>query len=298
MSRIIYYLLIKPLSLLPLSILYLFSDFLFLVAYRLIGYRKDVVRENIENSFPDYSKDQVDSLIKKFYHHFSDLVVESLKLFSISKKELIARFTFSNPEVLDNFCEQGRTVIVVAGHYNNWEMLAVSMNAQIKHQAIGIYTPLTNAFFEHKFTQSRTRLGTKLLSKYDVKEYFRQDNEQLAALFFGIDQSPQFLKENTYWTTFLNQDTPVMFGSEKYAVQNNYPVIFIAIKKIKRGYYKTHFTMLEEYPQSSAYCSITERHTRLLEKLILERPEYYLWTHKRWKHKRPASKGLSSAGAY
>lgn len=289
MSRIIYYLLIKPLSLLPFSALYLFSDFLFLIAYGLIGYRKDVVRENIENSFPDYSTEQVNSLIKKFYHHFTDLVVESLKLFSISKKEVIERCIISNPEVIDKYHERGKPVVIVAGHFNNWEMLAVSMNAQVKHQIIGIYAPLANAFFEAKFSKSRTKLGTRLLSKHAVKEYFNNDIEQNVALVFGADQSPQFLKENTYWTTFLNQDTPVMFGSEKYAVRYNYPVIFMAITKTKRGYYKTHFTLVEENPQSSAYCSITERHTRLLEKQILEKPEFYLWSHMRWKHKRPTA---------
>ena len=243
---------------------------------------------NIRNSFPSLSDDDINHLTKKFYKHFADLVVESLKLFSISSTELISRMKVTNPEILDKYYAQGQNIILVGGHFNNWEMLAVCMNAQIKHLVAGIYTPLTNSFFEKKFSKSRTSLGTVLVSKYEVKEYFEKDHENPVTIVFGADQSPQFLKEKTYWTQFLNQDTPVMFGTEKYAVEHNLPVLFMSIAKVKRGYYETTFTLIEENSATSEYCSITEKHTRLLEKQILEHPEFYLWTHKRWKHKRQA----------
>ena len=254
----------------------------------MIKYRKDVVTENIRNSFPHLSEQELNQLTKRFYKHFANLLVESLKLFSISSNELISRMKVTNPEVLDKYFDKGQNVIMVGGHYNNWEMLAVCMNAQIKHLVAGIYTPLTNPFFENKFSTSRTSLGTVLVSKYNVKEFFEKQHNSPVAIVFGADQSPQHLKENTYWTQFLNQDTPVMFGTEKYAVEHNLPVIFMAISQIKRGYYETTLTLLEEDSANSEYCSITEKHTRMLELQILEQPEFYLWTHKRWKHKRQA----------
>ena len=286
MARFVYYLFIKPLSYLPLRVLYFFSELIFLLVYFVIRYRRDVVTEQLNNSFPEKNSEEIKEIEVAFYKHFCDLLVESLKLFSISPTELNARMKITNPEVLSEYFHKDQNIILVGGHYNNWEMLAVCMNDQIQHQVVGIYTPLTNLYFEKKFSASRTRLGTILVSKYAVKEFFEKKQDSPVAIVFGADQSPQFVKDNTYWTRFLNQDTPVMFGTEKYAVKHNLPVFFMSVAKVKRGFYETTFTLLEENPITSEYCSITEQHTRLLEKLIQEQPAHYLWTHKRWKHKR------------
>jgi KDO2-lipid IV(A) lauroyltransferase len=288
MSRIIYYLLIKPLSLLPLSALFLFSDFLYFVASRLIGYRKEVVRKNIENSFPDYSSGQVNSLVKKFHHYFTDLIVESIKIFSLSKEDALNRCVLLNPELLNKFYDQNKHVILVGGHYNNWEMLAVALNMQVKHQLAGIYTIINDKFFNKKFAQSRSKYGTGLVPKQRVKKYFKTGWSKPTGIIFGADQSPAWVKKNTYWTTFLNQETAVVFGTEKYAKKYNYPVVYVAISKVKRGHYQMELSLLEDDPKNSAYGSITEKHTRMLEKQIREYPEYYLWTHRRWKLKKPA----------
>jgi KDO2-lipid IV(A) lauroyltransferase len=283
---VIYYLLIKPLSLLPLHILYLFSDLLYYILHYLIGYRKKVVYMNLTRSFPDKNRKEIKTIAKKFYRHLCDLIVESVRLFSMPENELRARCKFVNPELLDSFYDQGRSIIIVAGHYDNWEMFAHCCNLQMKHQAVGIYTPLTNPYFERKFSASRSRFQVELLPKPKVKEYFAGHQDQVIAVIFGTDQSPSLASKRVYWTNFLNQDTAVMYGSEKYAREYNYPVIFARVIRVQRGYFKIAFEMLEENPAVSPYGSITERHTRLLERQIIDKPEYWLWTHKRWKRKR------------
>jgi len=286
LSWFAYYFLIKPLSLLPLQVLYIFSDLLYYPVYYLIGYRKKVVYTNLMHSFPDKSKQEITIIARNFYHHLCDLIVESVRLFSMPRDELVARCKFINPELLDRFYDQGRSIIIVAGHYDNWEMFAQGCNLQMKHQAVGIYTPLTNSFFEKKFSAARSRCQVVLLPKTEVKEYFASHQDQIMAVIFGTDQSPSLQSKKVYWTNFLNQDTAVMYGSEKYSRQYNYPVIYARIIRLKRGYFHVAFEMMEENPAASEYGFITEQHTRLLEKQIMEMPQYWLWTHKRWKRKR------------
>jgi len=279
----IYYCLIIPLSLLPFPVLHRISDLLYYLIFYLIGYRKRVVFTNLKNSFPEKTASEITDLAKSFYRYLCDLIVESIKLFSISKDDVVARSKFVNPELLDAFFEQGRSIIIVAGHYNNWEFFAQSCNLQMKHQAVGIYTPLSNPFFEKKFTGSRGRYHVVLLPKDQVKRFFEENREEAIAVVFGADQSPSPNTKRVYWTNFLNQDTAVMFGTEKYAREYGYPVIFAKMHRLGRSRFNISFDLLEEDPSNAPYGSITERHTRMLEEQILEDPAYYLWTHKRWK---------------
>jgi KDO2-lipid IV(A) lauroyltransferase len=286
MGPIVYYLLIKPLSVLPFRILHWISTVLYYLVYYVIGFRKKVVYQNLKNSFPDKSSTEIKQIAKKFYRHFCDLIVESVKLFSISKEEIIKRIKFVNPELLNKYYDQGQSIIIVAGHYNNWENFAKGCNLQMKHQAVGIYTPLSSPFFEKKFSESRSLFGVSLLPKREVKKYFAENRDLLKAVIFGTDQSPSGRTKRVYWTSFLNQDTAVMFGSEKYAKEYEYPVIFAGVDKVKRSTYQIWFELLEENPLDTPHGEITEKHTRRLEQQILAQPEYYLWTHKRWKRKR------------
>jgi KDO2-lipid IV(A) lauroyltransferase len=286
MSRIAYYIFLIPLSWLPYWALYRISDILYYLIYYLVGFRKKVVFQNLTNSFPDKSSTEIKQIGKKFYRHFCDLIVESVKLFSISKEEIIRRSKFKNPELLNHYYDKGQSIIIVAGHYGNWENFAKNCNLQMKHQAVGIYQPLTNAFMEKKFSASRGLYGVVLLPKRQVKQYFEDNKDNLNCIIFGADQSPSGKTKRVHWMEFLNQDTPVMFGTEKYAKEYNYPVIFAGVNKIKRGFHEIWFELLEENPQDTAHAEITEKHTRMLEKEILSKPEHYLWTHKRWKRKR------------
>lgn len=284
MSRLLYYIILKPLSLLPLSALFVLSNLLYLVFYKLIGYRIGVVDNNLKNSFPHLSEKERLAIRHKFYHHLFDIVVESIKIFSITAEESKARFKVINPEVLDKYYKEGRSVIIVGGHYNNWEMLAVGISHYLQHRPMAIYVRFKNKFLGKKMVTSRGQFGLKMVARDEAKSFFKNLTEPTANIF-GADQSPSIAKK-VYWTRFLHQDTPVMFGPEKFAKENNYPVFFGAVNKVKRGFYEFKLTLIDDKPIDIPHGYITETHTKLLEKQIIETPEYWLWTHKRWKRKR------------
>lgn len=288
-NALLYYLVIIPISLLPFPLLYAFSDGLYVLFYYMLGYRKKVVLQNIQNSFPDKTEKEHIEICKKFYKHFCDLVVESLKTFTISEKEVLKRVIFNNPEVIDNYFDQKRSVIIAGGHYNNWELFAVAVDALIKHKTVGIYKPLSNKYFDGKMRGTRSKYGLEMISTKEVKPFFDKHINVLTATIFGTDQSPSN-PNNAYWMKFLNQDTGVLFGSEKFAREYNYPVVYGRINKLKRGHYSLDFTVVTDTPTETAYGEITEKITLLLEKDIQAIPQYWLWTHRRWKHKRPEGK--------
>jgi Kdo2-lipid IVA lauroyltransferase/acyltransferase len=284
MSRILFYMVLKPLSYLSLRILYLLSDFLYMVLYKILKYRQKVVRTNLLNSFPGKSKKEIIKIEQGFYSHFCDLIVESIRLFSISEKELLERSKFLNPEIMNQFYDKGVSLILVAGHYNNWEMSATILGSQVKHHIVGIYTPMSNEFFDNKFLNSRERFGMKMLSKKIVKEGFEKNKELLTATLFATDQSPTYSK-SVHWTMFLNQPTAVLLGAERFSREYNFPVIYVYITKARRGYYEMEARILEKDPAETHDGEITEKHTRWLEEQIEKTPQYWLWTHKRWKRK-------------
>lgn len=288
-NALLYYLVIIPISLLPFPLLYALSDGLYILFYYLLGYRKKVVLQNIRNSFPDKTEKEHIEICKKFYRHFCDLVVESLKTFTISEKEVLKRVICTNPEVIDKYFDQKRSVIIAGGHYNNWELFAVAVDALIKHKTVGIYKPLSNKYFDGKMRGTRSKYGLEMISTKDVKPFFDKHINVLTATIFGTDQSPSN-PNNAYWMKFLNQDTGVLFGAEKFAKDYNYPVVYGRLNKLKRGHYSLDFTDVTDTPKETAHGEITEKITLLLEKDIQAIPQYWLWTHRRWKHKRPEGK--------
>lgn len=286
---LLYYLIIIPISLLPFPLLYGVSNFLYFMIFVIFGYRKKVVVDNIRRSFPEKTEKEQKDICKKFYRHFCDLVVESLKTFTISNKQVLKHVTCKNPEAINKYFEQKRSVIIAGGHYNNWEIFAVAIDAIIKHDTIGIYTPLSNKYFDEKMRKTRSKYGLLMISSRKVKYYFDERIKDITATIFAIDQSPSNPK-SCYWTTFLNQETGVLFGTEKFAKDYNYPIVYCRINKEKRGYYSFEFFDVTDKPLETAYGEITEKVTQMLEKDIKENPQYWLWTHKRWKHKRPVEK--------
>jgi len=286
MTRILYYLIIKPLSLLPLRLLYLISNLLFLVCYYLLSYRKSIVVSNLKASFPEKNKTEIKQITRKFYHFFCDFIVESLKCFSISEKQALDRCKITNPEILDNLYRNNKSIVLASGHYNNWEMAAACLNLSLKHQAAALYKPLSNKFFNKKFIESRSKFGIELIPKKEGKDYLKNNTDRNLIIGFGCDQCPKRSKNNLFWTRFLNQDTAIMFGTEKYAIEFNYAVIFMNMTRVKRGYYEIDLQIIEENPCSTSYGEISKKHTQLLEEQIRRDPAYWLWTHKRWKLKR------------
>ena len=285
MGKVIFYLFVIPVSRSPHFILYRISDILFLIVYYLIGYRKKVVFENLENSFPDKDEKEIRRIARKFYQHLCDLIVEACKMFTISEAEMIKRCKVRNPEVLQTYYDQGKSIIVPAGHYNNWEMAATASNIQMPHQTAGAYTPIKDPFILQKVTQSRSAFGLIMVPLLKLNKFFETYQGPPMAMLFGCDQSPRNVK-TAYWTHFLNQETGVMIGTEKFAKKYDYPVFYGRIEKVKRGFYEFEFILVEDQPLSSEPGAITEKHTRLLEQDILEKPEYWLWSHRRWKRKR------------
>ncbi len=288
-NRFLYYGVILPISSLPFPLLYGLSNFTYLILYKLIGYRKKVVFGNIQRSFPNMSHKEHMEICDKFYSHFCDLVLESLKTFTISEKQVLKRVVCKNPELINKYFDEKRSVIIAGGHLANWEIFAVGVDALIKHKTIGIYKPLSNKYFDEKMRKTRSKYGLYMVSTKNIKQVYEEEKNNYTATIFAIDQSPSN-PNNCYWMTFLNQDTGVLFGTEKFAKEYNQPVLYGRINKEKRGYYSFEFFETFDQPKDTKEGQITELVTRLLEKDIIAAPQFWLWSHKRWKHKRPVGK--------
>lgn len=284
-SYILYYLIIIPISRLPFFLLYLLSDFSFIIMFHVVGYRKKVVLNNIKNSFPEKTEKEHLAIAKKFYKHFCDLVLEGLKGFTISEKEIRRRFKMDNDGVMAELYKQGKDVVLVGGHYNNWEILALGIAMELDHTIVGIYKPLSNKFFNEKMIKSRQRFGLVLAPMKKVKKFMEESYGNPKGVVFAVDQSPHN-KKTAIWGDFLNQDTAMFYGAEKYAKEYNTPVVYGVINKVKRGHYEASTKLLTDKPNDLEYGEIIRSANRFLEEDIKKAPEYWLWTHRRWKHKR------------
>ncbi|MFD2514472.1 lysophospholipid acyltransferase family protein [Pontibacter locisalis] len=284
------WLLLKGLSLLPFPVLYLLSDFLFLLSYHIIGYRKKVVLHNLRNSFPEKGEQEIKDMAKAFYRHFMDVVVEIIKLASISKSEMERRITFTNQEVLDDLVRQGKPVITMGSHSGNWEWILSAGAVQFSFPAEGVYKPLSNVFFEEFMLYIRSRLGARLVKMKDTMRDFIRNRKVPRVVAMLSDQTPPF-GEIQYWTKFLNQETAFFVGAEKLSNSFGYPVLYLDVQRGRRGYYILTFETITDGQQDLSALGveypITEIFAQKLETTIRRNPANYLWTHKRWKHKRP-----------
>jgi Kdo2-lipid IVA lauroyltransferase/acyltransferase len=286
----IYYIFNWVIMLLPMPFLYIFSDFLFLILYYFPSYRRDVVSANLRNSFPEKSAEEIHSIERKFYRHLADLFVEIPKLAHMGKAQAIKRATMTNPELLDRLYSEGRDIAAVMAHYNNWEWLQ-SIIYYTDYQTVSIYKPLQNKQFDRFMLQLRQKRGMILTPMSNIiRTILGLRNINRRGIYsFISDQTPP-VTELKFWTTFLNQDTPVFTGVEKVAIKYDMAVLFFNVQKIKRGYYTYTAEILFEHTAGLPESTITEGHVRRLEELIREKPEFWIWSHKRWKHKRQDSK--------
>jgi KDO2-lipid IV(A) lauroyltransferase len=278
--------LLKILSYTPFWLLYLWADIFYFLNYHLIGYRKKTVILNLKNSFPEKNDEEIKKIAKAFYRHFSDLIVESLKAVQASETTLKQRFRYKNPEVLDELYEQGKSVALLSGHYGNWEwVLALPKN--IRHQVNVIYRPMQNEVFDIYMKKVRSRFGIFLMpARISLRTMLELEKTgQISATYYLTDQTA--LKDTDYWITFLNQESAVFPGPEKVASRFKQAVVFMDIQKVRRGYYEVEFTKLFDDASQTKPFEVTKAHTRFLEDIIRKRPELWLWSHKRWKHKRP-----------
>lgn len=284
LSPIVYYGLVVPLSYLPFGVLYFVCDIFYVIIYCIVGYRKKVVRENLKNSFPDKSKSELKAIERKFYRHFADFLGESIKSISISDKDILKRCALMNPEILDKYYNQGKSVIILCGHYNNWEYYAVGISQQLKHSTIAAYKPLKNKFFDQVILKSRQRFGMRMVSMRDIPRVFSRELHQPTVSIMVNDQSPGNPK-TAHWNTFLNQDTGWMTGAERLAEKYDQAILFGVIRKVKRGFYEVTFREITDDVIKHPKGFVLDTHAQFLEEIIREEPQYWLWSHKRWKHK-------------
>jgi len=283
----LFYPLIWAFTLLPLRIQYLLSDLLFVLNYLFIGYRGKVVYLNLRNSFPEKSNKNIRTIARKFYRHLFDQMIESIALIHMSPKRILKHMRFKNPEVIEELYRKNKGVILVSGHYGNWEWI-ISLQMLVSHKTLAIYKQLNNKYFNRMYINIRSRYGmTPVKMNSILRELiYREQKNQLTLTYSLGDQRPLF-RHIQYWTRFLNQDTPVYLGTEKIAKKKNLAVVFLKMRKIRRGIYETEFIPLFENSRETKEHEITDKYLSILEKTIIEKPEFWLWTHKRWKHLKP-----------
>ncbi len=278
---------VKLHALLPLRILYILSDILYFLIYKIIGYRLKVVRRNMKASFPEKTEAELRKLERKFYHHFSDYIVETIKLAHISPKEIRSRAYITNPEVIDQIMAQGHPcIILLMVHYGNWEWFSASTPFFEDSRIYQIYRPLKNKAFDDLFINLRTHFGSFMIKKKDtIRDIIKLNQDKTrSVVIFLADQTPS--KANLhYWTNFLNQDSAIFTGAERIARKLDLPVVFLDTKKVKRGYYTVDMNLITIQPKETPEFWITEQYARMAERCILRDPAYWLWTHKRWKYK-------------
>lgn len=286
MSFILFYIVFAfcwLLALLPLKVLYLLSDLMYLLSYYIFPYRKKVVMRNLRNSFHDKTEAELKTIAKKFYKHFYDVISETLKLIHITPEKLAQRIKLKNPELLEDLYRKKKSVIAVIGHYNNWEWI-LGINHIIPHHTLAIYKPLNNKYFNKYIIKLRGRFGVELIPMRETLKTMLDYNKngRLTLTGFLADQSPVW-EEVQYWTSFLNQQTPVYLGIEKMAKKTDQVVVYFYERKISRGKYEVEVIKLFDNPKETLAYQITDKHLQILEDIITAQPEYWLWTHRRWK---------------
>lgn len=286
MKEKLVYGLIYILSLLPFWCLYLISDFLYLLIFKIFGYRKRVVYENLRNSFPEKDEDEIHAIAKKFYRYFPDLLVESIKMASISAKEVRERIELLNPEEVYRHIDAGKSVIGVTAHYCNWELAIHSLSLMMDTPELIIYKPLNNKVFNTVHNKIRTRFGATMVPMKQILRHIIKLKNQPHISMFVSDQTPTY-QDSDYFMEFLNQDTLVFTGTERIARLTKNPVLYCEIRrKAKRGYYFCKFTTLVENPDAYPEHAITHLQNQFTEQIIRDEPAYWLWSHRRWKRKR------------
>lgn len=288
MKRLSYYLALPffyGISLLPFPLFYLLSDLFCFLLYRVVGYRKKVVMENLRNSFPEKSEEERERIASRFYRNLADIMLETIKMLTISRKTLNKRFILSNTELAEKYYKQGRSIAIAVGHFGNWEWACLAQGMATSRPSIIIYKPLSNPWFDRLFMRMRSRTGAVMISMKRILRKLVDYRNQPYMLVFASDQTP-VKQDAVYWTRFLNQETAVFLGIEKIAKMNDSVVMYCDIRRTGRGRYVVTYEVLFEDAKATSDYEITKAHVTALEKRIRENPEEWLWSHRRWKVKR------------
>lgn len=272
------------LSLLPLCVLYLLSDGLYFFVYKVFAYRRNVVHENLKTSFPEKVEKEIETIEKEFYHWFCDYILETIKLISISRKEIKRRMVFKGTDIIDQYVNEGKSCGVMLGHYCNWEWISTLPLSINSHGICAeLYHPIENPDFDRLFLYIRQRFGSVCIPMQETLRYFVKFQKKGRPMVIGYiaDQKPNW--RNIYlWTTFLNHNTPAFTGSERI-IKHMHQVFFYGdVRRIKRGYYECDFRLIEPDPEKIPNFKLTELYMRELEITIRREPAFWLWTHDRW----------------
>ena len=288
MKRLLYiivYPLLWIISILPMWYLYIKSYFLFLLLFYIVGYRKKVVFSNLQLVFPNKSKKEHKAIARKFYLHLCDLVFETIKNITISEKQITKRYQFKNLELMHQYNKENRSVLLMCGHYANWEWSGI-LKRLIEQKGYAVYKPLANPYFDQMVKRIRGRFGGNIISNKNItKELFKSAKQNINSVTLIIsDQTPK-TGAFKHRDTFMDINVPVFTGTEELAKKLDFIPVYLEIKKIKRGYYSSRFVPLTEDPKNHEDYEITRMFLNELEGQIKETPHYYLWSHKRWKHR-------------
>ena len=273
-------------SMLPFRLLYGVSDGLYFILYRLVGYRKKTVSENLKLVFPGKSEAERKRIEKKFYHHLCDMILEAIKSMNIRKEDMKKRFKFTNIEIINDLEKRNKSITLMCAHYGSWEWIFI-LQAYTSHKTFAIYKRLNNKYFDRMIRKIRARYDSYLITTKETASVLTENKKKglLTINGFAADQSPK--KNKAYhWRKFMGIDVPVHTGAEMLSKKLDLSVVFFSVKRVKRGFYETTFKTLTETPNNFEDYEITDQFIALVENQIHEAPEYYLWTHKRWKHRK------------
>lgn len=284
LAYIIVYPFLWIISILPFKLLYFLSDIVYVFIYHIFGYRKKIVRDNLKLCFPNKSETELKIITKKFYHHLCDMILESIKSITISEKEMKKRYVFTNVEEIHKLEKQNKSIVLFMGHYASWEWVFI-LQTYINHKGYAVYKQLRNSYFDALVKRIRAKYNSYLIT---TKETFpvlikAKKNNELTINGFAFDQSPK-LGKAIHWQNFMDIKVPVHVGGEVLAKKLDMATLFLKVKKVKRGYYEATFIDIIKDVSNIKDYTITDASLKRVEEQILEAPEYYLWTHKRWKH--------------
>lgn len=292
--QLIAYILIYPflwlISILPFRLLYMLSDVAYLFVYKIFGYRKKTVIPNLKLVFPEKSEKEISQLTSLFYHHLCDMILESIKSLTISEKELKKRFVATNIELIHDLEIKKKSIILMCAHYGSWEWIFI-LQRYINYKGYAIYKRLTNKYFDRLVKRIRAKYNTYLITnKQTIKTLTEaKENGELTLNGFISDQSPKVHKAY-YWNDFMGIKVPMHTGAEILAKKLDMAVVFFRVKRKKRGFYELTFETITENPKEYKNYEITDIFFKKVEEQIHEAPQYYLWTHKRWKHRKKVPK--------
>ena len=271
---------------LPFRLLYFVSDILYVFMFHVFGYRKKTVKMNLELVFPEKTDIERNKIIKAFYHHLYDMILEAIKSMNISVDDMKARFKFTNIDLIKNYEKQNKSISLMCAHYGSWEWIFI-LQSYTTHKTYAIYKRLSNKYFDRLVRKIRARYNSYLITTKEAVSVLVENKKKglLTINGFVSDQTPK--KNKAYhWKEFMGIKVPVHTGAEMLSKKLDMPVVFFSVKRVKRGFYETTFETLSDSPKKINDYEITDKFLKLVEKQIHEAPEFYLWTHKRWKHKK------------